>query len=453
MRTQSALPAIILACAVAPANARTPNVIVFYADDLGIGDVGCYGCKDIATPNIDALARSGVRFTNYYAPAPVCSPSRAALLTGRSPARAGVPNNVGSHPGDSGLPTEEITFAELARTRSYATALIGKWHQGFRPGMQPNDQGFDYFLGHHAGCIDYYSHMFYWDPPYHHDLYRNREEIHAEGQYMTDLIAAEASRFVDEHRDRPFLMYVAFNAPHYPLQAPQRLRDRYADLKEPRRSYAAVLTGMDEAIGKIQERIRDAGLERDTLTIFASDNGASTEIRNGGPAGSNAPYRSYKFSLFEGGIHVPCVVNWPGTIPAGETRDQLAIGMDVFPTIADAIAADPPADRKLDGRSWLPMLKDHEAGGHQALFWSSGGQDAVRRGKWKLVRNGSLPGPVKPTRLQDKDAVFLSDLQGDPGESRNLRRAHPEMVTELLRLLDGWKADAVPAANTTTAAH
>lgn len=421
--------------------ARSPDVIIFYADDMGIGDVGCYGCKDIQTPNIDALARDGVRFTNYYSAAPVCSPSRAALLTGRYPQRAGVPGNVSSQPGVPGMPTDEVTIAELAKTRGYATALIGKWHLGYSHDTQPNAQGFDYFFGHHAGCIDYYTHIFSWQKPDRHDLFRNREEIYEDGQYMTDLIAREAGKFIDEHRDKPFLMYVAFNAPHYPMQAPERLRAMYANLPKQRADYAPLVAGLDEAIGKIMDRLRQNKLDRDTLVFFASDNGASIEARAGGGGGNNGPYRGFKFSLFDGGIHMPGIVSWPAVLPKNETRGQLSIAMDIIPTIAEAIGAALPKDRTIDGKSWMPLLKDPKAAGHESLCWSSGKQDAVRYGSWKLVRNGREEATASQPDSSDKAAdVVLSDLQADPGEKTNVALQHPDLVKKMIAMHDQWKA-------------
>lgn len=441
MRLQIIVLSLVFAAA---AFGREPNAIIFYADDMGHGDVGCYGCKDIRTPNIDALAANGVRFTNYYSVDSLCSPSRAALMTGRYSIRAGVPSNVSSTPGVAGMPGSEITIAELAKTRGYATGLIGKWHLGFSDGTKPNDQGFDEFFGFHAGCIDYYSHMFYWQEPHHHDLYHNRQEIHEEGQYMTDLIAREAIKFVESHRAKPFLLYVPFNAPHYPMQASKRLLDMYADLPKMRQDYAALVAGLDEAIGKIMQAVQQAGITKDTIIYFASDNGAGIELRANGGGGSNAPYRGHKSSLFDGGIHMPAVISWPGHIPKGETRDQLVCSIDVLPTVAEAIGAKLPSDRVIDGRSWWPMLKDSAAPGHERLYWKHNPQMAIREGRWKLTLNGlktAEGGKKSKTTDQDEDAVFLADLQADPGESRNLRSQHPEIVKRLDAQLKTWVAD------------
>jgi len=425
------------------AQGRSPNVVIFYADDMGIGDIGCYGCKDIQTPNIDALARAGVRFSNYYSAAPICAPSRAALLTGRYPIRAGVPSNVGSVPGQAGMPTGEITVAELAKTKGYATALIGKWHLGFSHETQPNAQGFDLFFGHHAGCIDYYSHMFYWREPHHHDLYRNRQEIHEEGKYMTELITREVTGFIDKNHDQPFLIYVSYNAPHYPMQAPERFRKMYAHLPKMRADYATLVGGLDESVGKIMQRVQRHKLTRDTLVFFMSDNGATVEARANGGGGNNGPFREHKFSLFEGGIRMPAVVSWPGKIPENQVRNQLAIAMDIFPTVAEAIDAELPNDRTIDGRSWIPLLKNADAPGHEALFFEWSKQRAVRYDKWKMVCDGfiNLRSARAPRpRASGQDAVFLSDIEADPGETTNLRKKHPQIVDKLMNMHKKWQA-------------
>ena len=295
---------------VAVASGRPPNVVVFYADDMGIGDAGCYGCTDIWTPNIDALAARGVRFTNYYSAAPICSPSRAALVTGRYPQRAGVPTNVSSLMDKRGMPPEQITFAELAKRAGYATACVGKWHLGSDYETQANSQGFDFFYGYHA-CIDYWSHLFYYggNVSHFHDWYRNREEIHEEGQHVTSLITREATRWIDDYRDEPFLLYVPFHAPHYPMQPLPHLIDAYKHLPVERALYAGLVTGMDQAIGGIMDRLRRYDLVEETLVFFLSDNGISAESRANGKGGNSGPHRGHKFSLFEGGIHMPGIVS------------------------------------------------------------------------------------------------------------------------------------------------
>jgi arylsulfatase A-like enzyme len=347
------------------------------------------------------------------------------------------------------MPAGEVTIAELARARGYATGLVGKWHLGFVPGCEPNDQGFDEFFGHHAGCIDYYSHLYYWtgsqDPP-SHDLYRNRTEVHEEGQYMTELVAREAVRFVEARGRpagaRPFLLYVPFNAPHFPMHAPQRFREMYANLPPQRAIYAAMVAALDDAIGRILAALDRAGLADETLVFFASDNGATVEPEANHGGGNNGPYRGHKFSVLEGGIHIPALVCWPGHVPAGAVRDQLVCAIDLLPTLAEAIDAPLPADRTIDGLSWLALLKDPRAAGHDVLCWREGKQYAIRQGRWKLLFRAIDTSPRRlNVEMAPEDRVFLVDLQADPGERHNLATAHPEIVHRLTELHAKWELD------------
>jgi arylsulfatase A-like enzyme len=410
---------------------RKPNVILFYADDLGIGDLGCYGCKDIKTPHLDALAASGARLTNYYSAAPVCSPSRAALLTGLSPQRAGVPTNVRAGKDVVGLPGDRVTIAELLKQQGYATALFGKWHLGTAPESLPTGQGFDEYFGHHYGCISYSTHIFSWDPKLGpvHDLWRNGREVHEDSQYMTDLISRETLRFIGEKKDKPFFLYVAYNAPHYPMEAPKKWMDMYAGMEPNRQPYAAMVSCMDESIGKVVAKVRELGLLDDTLFIFASDNGPSDEARTkvnpeGPRPGSSGPFRGSKFSLLEGGIRMPCIASWKGHIEPGTVSDEPAIAMDVLPTVADVTGAKYPTG--LEGRSLWAVLNGGKSR-HEALFWESSGQWAARRGEWKLY--------VPPT-----GSPQLYNLKDDPGEARDLALDKPDLVKELLALHDQWRA-------------
>lgn len=422
---------------------RTPNVIVFLADDMGIGDVGCYGCRDIQTPQLDALARAGVRLTNFYVASPICAPSRAALMTGRYPNRIGMSTekNIESGMDKPGIPSSEITLAELVRSQGYATAALGKWHLGSTHETQPNAQGFDLFFGHHASCIDAFSHMYYASLPYYHDLYRNRQEVFEDGRHMTDLITREAVRFIEENKNRPFLIYAAYNAPHYPMVAHERFHRQYAHLPQARRDYAAMVAGLDESVGAIMAKLADAGLTEDTFVFFTSDNGAADPSPRGEGGGSNAPYREYKRSLFDGGIHMPAIISWPKRIPAGQVREQLAIAMDLFATVAEITGARLPPDHVIDGRSWMPFLLDPSRPGHDTLFFEWDGQQAVRQGKWKVVRNGLMNmAQGRTTRATGDDAVFLTDLSADPGEKINVCQEHPDLAQQLLSLHAQWQS-------------
>ena len=432
-----------IAAGTAVAQQEPPNIVVLLADDLGNGDVACYGAADVRTPAIDSLAACGLRLTNYYAPAPICAPSRGATLTGRYPSRAGMSaeKNVPSDVNSPGMSGREVTFAELARTRGYATAVLGKWHLGSTVDDRPNAQGFDLFVGHHASCVDGFSHMYYASEPWHHDLFRNTQEIFADGRYLTELVTDEAIGFMKANREKPFLLYVAYNVPHYPMTAQAKFMAQYANLPEPRRTQVAMVAGMDESVGRITAALDELQLREKTLVIFTSDNGAPGTSLRGEGGGRNTPYRSFKRSVFDGGGHVPAIAAWPGTLPAGQDRGQLAVGMDIFTTVAEAIGAKLPADRTIDGRSWLGFLKDQGKPGHERLFFEWAGQAGVREGRWKLMLNAiDQVSGGKATRVPPDDAVFLADVQADPGERTNVRDAHPEVAQRLTRLHEQWKA-------------
>jgi arylsulfatase A-like enzyme len=253
-------------------------------------------------------------------------------MTGRYPHRAGLPNNAPSEAGKPGLPADEVTMAEMFKAAGYATAHIGKWHLGYTPETMPNAQGFDVSFGHMGGCIDNYSHFFYWQGPNRHDLYRNGVEIHMPGRFFPDLMNEEAFAFLRANRDRPFFLYYASNLPHYPYQGDEKWLKRYADLPYPRNLYAAFMSTLDERVDRLLDEIDALGLAEDTIVIYQSDNGYSTEERAHYGGGSAGEYRGAKFSLFEGGIRVPALIRWPGRVPAGETRDQLSHGCDWLPT-------------------------------------------------------------------------------------------------------------------------
>jgi arylsulfatase A-like enzyme len=418
-----------------------PNVIFLISDDQGYGDAGCYGAPDAKTPHLNRLAASGARLTSFYANAPMCSPTRASLLTGRYPYRCGVPSIVNSAPGTIGLKEREITLAEALKQQGYRTGLLGKWHLGSHAQSLPNSQGFDEFYGFHSGCVDYYSHRFYWGLgaglPDFHDLWRNQQEIFQEGEYITHLITREAKRFVRNNSNQPFFLMVSYNAPHYPMHAPRRYVERFQGLERERRMHLAMVAALDDAIGEIVAALDEAGLRDNTLLFFQSDNGATIEDR-AGRGGRNTPLRGFKFSLFEGGIRVPAVVSWPGRIPAGQVIDEMAASMDLFPTVAAICEARIPADRTIDGKDISGLLTQGARSPHEALFWKQDDQVAVRRGEWKLVVNGILALGDKH-RLRGNDRIFLSNLTKDIGETRNLSIRYPEMTAELRQLCRRWE--------------
>ncbi|WP_181308608.1 sulfatase-like hydrolase/transferase [Rufibacter sp. XAAS-G3-1] len=426
------------------ANRATPNVILIMTDDQGSIDLNSYGATDLRTPNLDRLAREGVKFTQFYSAAPICSPSRAALLTGKTNLRAGLPNNVpglehAARTGQYGLPTEQVTMAEMLKQNGYRTALIGKWHLGERTQNLPNAQGFDYFFGHRNGFIDNYSHFYYG--PGTHDLYRDSEEIYLPGEHFTDLMVQEVKSEIDKNKDNPFFIYWAFNSPHYPYQGAPKWLEHYKGLPSPRKEYAAFVSDSDEAIGKILDYLDQKGLAENTIIVFQSDNGHSVERMANWGGGDAGPYRGSKFSLFEGGIRLPAIIRYPRKIPAGEVRGQLALQMDWFPTIAELTGS--TVTEKIDGKSLLPVIKNKNAKTlHDVVHWQVGtyksdeSQWAVRKGPWKLI--GNVIEPMGESKAPELPKLFLVNLEEDVAEKNNLAARHPDKVKELLELHRAW---------------
>ena len=430
---------IAISAVAVESRAAPPNVLLIYTDDQGSFDLNCYGSKDLATPNLDRLAGRGVRFTQMYAPSAICSASRAGLLTGRFPPRAGVPGNVSSTTRRGGLPPSEVTIAEMLKSGGYETAHIGKWHLGHTPETMPNGQGFDYSFGHMVGCIDNYSHFFYWNGPNRHDLWRNGQEVWHDGEYFLDLMENECHAFLEKRRRRPFFMYWAINMPHYPMQATAQWRAHYKDLPAPRRMYAALVSTVDEYIGRILKKLDELQLSDNTLVIFQSDHGHSTEIRAFGGGGNAGPYRGAKACLFEGGLRVPAIVSLPGTIPQGEVRGQMATGCDWLPTIAELCKVSTPKT-KLDGKSLVPVImSDDAASPHKKFYWQLGSQWVVREGDWKLLGNPRDTSAKAP--ITDKDKLFLANLAEDVTEMKNRAEDHPDVVQRLKRIRDEYVRD------------
>ncbi|MHC4585440.1 MAG: sulfatase-like hydrolase/transferase, partial [Planctomycetota bacterium] len=417
---------------------RKPNVILIFTDDQGTIDVNCYGSKDLYTSNLDRLAKEGTRFTQFYVGAPVCSPSRAALMTGRYPQRAGVPGNVSSQPGHTGMPSEQITIAEMMKSADYSTGHVGKWHLGYTPETMPNGQGYDSSFGHMGGCIDNYSHFFYWSGPNRHDLWRNGREVWNDGEFFGDLMVDECKNFIDENKEKPFFLYWAINMPHYPLQGKEKWRKKYQHLDAPRRMYAAFISTMDEMVGKVIDHLNKSGLREDTLIIYLSDHGHSVEQRTFSGGGSSGDFRGHKFTLWEGGIRVPCIVSWPGRIPQNTVRNQTAISIDWMPTIAQYCGIKPP-EHKIDGKSIVSIIESPDAPSpHKVLHWqtSRGKHWAVREGNWKLVHNG--PATDYKGRKLPKAEDFLSNIAQDATETKNIAGSNPDMVNRLTNLHENW---------------
>jgi arylsulfatase A-like enzyme len=403
--------------------ARKPNILLILADDLGYGDLGIQGCPDIPTPNIDAIAKNGVRFTNGYVSCPICAPTRAGLMTGRYQQRFGFETNPGPAQlaaENFGLPKSETTLAERLKGLGYVTGMTGKWHLGFKFELQPTKRGFDEFYGFLSGAHPYLPASRQMREG---SILRGTEPVE-EKEYLTDAIAREAVAFIDRHKSEPFFLYVPFNAVHAPMEGAQKYLDRFKDIKDDlRRTHAAMLSALDDAVGRITARIREAGLEENTLVIFLSDNGGPTTQTTS----SNAPLRGYKGQALEGGIRIPFMVQWKGRITPGRTDDRPVIALDLHPTaVAAAGAAVDPA-WKLDGVNLLPYLTGANTGRpHETLFWRMGmRQRAVRAGDLKLVWSGS-------------DQPELHDLAKDPGEQKNLAAERPEDVKRLQALWQAW---------------
>ena len=427
---------------------RRPNFVVFMTDDQGYGDLSCMGNTDFRTPNIDAVAEQGARFTNWYSGSPVCSPSRASLLTGRYPGNAGVRAILAGHRKATGLTAQAPTIAAAVKELGYQTAIVGKWHLGLQEQSRPNQNGFDYFYGFMAGCIDYYSHIFYWsmadgktDPT--HDLWENDHEFYDNGKYFTEMVTDKAVEKIRQmnREEEPFFLYVAYNAPHYPMHAPRKYLDRFPELPADRRIMAAMLSAVDDGVGQIVDELKRQGILEDTVIFFQSDNGPSRESRNwmdgrGDPYYGGLPggLKGHKFSLFEGGIRVPGIFCWPGHIPGGQVIDEPCAAMDVFPTLLTMAGGD-PSKYQLDGMDISDVLMHSAPSPHEELYWEMEQQTAIRQGKYKLVLNGQL---VESEPAQAP--VFLSDLSVDPGETVNLAEKMPELTQELTRKATAWRA-------------
>ena len=409
------------------AQGRKPNVIVILIDDVGWADVGCYGCKDIPTPHIDALARGGVRFTSGYVSAPLCSPTRAGIMTGRYQQRFGHefnPGGGGVNLGfEFGLPLTETTFADVMKKAGYATGIVGKWHLGFDAKYQPTARGFDEFFGFLGGAHAYFPPRDGGQPAKGNPIMRGKEKVE-EKEYLTDAFGREAAAFVDRHRAEPLFLYFAPNAAHMPMQAPPKYLDTFSRIAdERRRTHAAMMSCLDDAIGKVLARLKEDGIDENTLVMFVSDNGGPPATTS-----SNGPLRGGKSNMWEGGIREPLVIRWPGHVPAGKVYDEPVISLDFLPTAAAAAGAVIPAGHPLDGVDLVPYLSGKKAGPpHECLFWRMGPQWAVRKGHWKLikVRDGP-PG--------------LYDLATDIGESKDLAAEKPEIRDELAKAYAAWDA-------------
>ncbi|MHB8901655.1 MAG: sulfatase-like hydrolase/transferase [Thermoguttaceae bacterium] len=405
--------------------ASKPNILVILADDLGYADLGFTGSRDIPTPNIDRLAKEGVRCTSGYVSHPFCSPTRAGLLTGRYQQRFGHENNPAWLPESTvaGLPLSQTTFPQIMKTAGYVTGCVGKWHLGAHPQFHPNRRGFDEYFGLLGGGHAYIPGD-RGSVEYQIPMDRNGKPEPLE-EYLTTLLAREAASFITTHKDRPWFLYLAFNAPHGPLQAEASVLRRVESIADPiRRSYAGLVVGLDDAVGTVTGALEQSGQAKNTLVFFLSDNGGPVSVTHA----DDSPFRGAKGQVFEGGIRVPFVVSWPGRLTAGETYDRPVISLDLLPTAAALAGAAIPEKIQIDGVNILPFLTGQRSGSpHERLFWRTGGGEAfaVREGDWKLAG-----GRQSPTQL--------FNLAADPGENTDLAAAQPDVLSRLQATYQEW---------------
>jgi arylsulfatase A-like enzyme len=412
------------ACSPALAAPARPNIVFIAADDLGYAELGVQGCRDIPTPNIDSIAANGVRFTDGYVSCPVCSPTRAGWIAGRYQQRFGHEFNPGpAQQADPnfGLPLSEVTLANQLKAAGYATGIVGKWHLGYRPEFHPQKRGFDEFFGFLGGAHPYLP------TPGADPILRGTQPVE-EREYLTEAFAREALDFIGRHRNQPFFLYLSFNAVHAPLQATEKYLARFSQIQDQRRrTFAAMLSAMDDAVGQVLQRLREYKLEDNTLVVFISDNGGPTN----NTSSRNDLLRGYKGQVLEGGIRVPFLLQWKARLPKGLVYREPVISLDIFPTVVAAAGASLPAN-PLDGVNLLPYLTGQSKGApHHALYWRFGAQAAIRKGPWKMVR------------LADGQPQ-LYNLAEDIGESRDLASAQPAKLKELLEDWEAWNRQLSP---------
>lgn len=435
------LPRCCLSAALA-ADTR-PNVIVIVADDLGFGDLGVHGCQDIATPHIDALAKSGVRCTNGYVSGPYCSPTRAGLMTGRYQQRFGHEFNPGPPTAenlDKGLTLNEQTLPQRLKDAGYATGMVGKWHLGHKAGYRPLERGFAEFYGFLGGAHSYVESGIGTEQP----IYRGAQEVD-EPLYLTDAFAREATAFIDRHKAEPFFLYLAFNAVHTPMEAANKYRARFAGITDQKRqTYAAMLSAMDDAIGAVMAKLQEAQSAENTLVFFISDNGGPENSN----ASNNGPFRGQKAQTWEGGVHVPFFVSWPARLKAGTVYEQPVIQLDILPTILSAAGTPASQGDKLDGVDLLPYLTGaNSAPPHEALYWRFGPQIAIRMGDWKLVKGRDLnANDLERAAPASTDGALLFNLADDIGEQHDLSATETARAEQLRTAWNVWNSELVEPA-------
>ena len=444
------LPLALAASVALSANvAAATNFLVLYVDNLGYGDLPCYGAENGAiVPNIDALAAEGVRCTDFYVVTSSCSPSRGALLTGRYPRRNGLVHQLVPEENQRGigLPHRERILPQYLAGAGHASGCFGKWNIGFAEGSRPTDRGFDEFLGFRSGNVHYFKHLYHGVM----DLRRGTEPVDMRGEYITDISADAAIDFIERHREQPWFVYVPFNAVHFvskintepgeePVwQVPDGYLQRYGwsgDESDPQRRFLAVLTALDDAVGRIVAKIDELGLGEDTLVAFISDNGAFMLKDRGLEVQSNAPLRSGGTTVYEGGVRVPAIFRWTGRLPAGAVCEAMLSHLDMLPLSLRLAGLPLPQDRILDGRDPLPALAGEAGSPHSVLAFDYRGHSGLRRDDWKIVRPG------------DDRAWELYDLATDISESRDLAAEQPEELARLVSAFEAWEKEVAEDAS------
>lgn len=426
---------IFASASIIRAQHRPPNIVVIVTDDMGYADIGIHGSKDIPTPNIDELARSGIRFTNAYVSGPYCSPTRAGLLTGRYQQRFGHEFNldVSEAHREFGLPLTEKTLADRLHAVGYHAAVFGKWHLGLGDRFHPMSRGFDEFFGFLGA-----DHSYLDTEAASLNPILDGRKIVDKTDYLTDVFVDRAVDFIKRKKSEPFFLYLAFNAVHTPLQVTQKYLDRFPNIgNEQRRKYAAMLSAMDDGIGRTLTALRDEGLDENTIVFFFNDNGGPTMVGTTINGSRNDPLRGSKRQTYEGGIRVIYVVRWKGHLPEKTTYDQPVIQLDVFPTALAAAGIKVKREWRLDGVDLMPFLLGKQKGSpHRALYWRLGVNLAIRKGDWKLVKTNEQPlHVVEGSTLNDLTGAELYNLVNDISEHDNVASKYPKKVRELA---DDW---------------
>jgi len=421
---------------------RKPNILVILGDDLGYGEIGCQGfTKEIPTPNVDSIAAHGVRFTSGYVSGPYCSPTRAGLMTGRYQQRFGHEFNPGpaqTTPDTVGLSLNEKTIGDRLKAAGYATGWFGKSHLGYAAPFHPLKRGFESYFGFLGGMHSYLDNEDKANP-----VQRGTEPVPAV-TYTTEMFAREAVAFIDAHKDAPWFTYLAFNAVHTPMHATEKYLSRFPNVTDPkRRTYCAMQSALDDAIGTVLEKVRELKQEENTLIFFFTDNGGPTAANTS----SNGPLRGFKAQTWEGGIRVPWMMQWKGRIPAGKVDDRPVIQLDILPTALAAAGVEAKPEWKLDGVNLLPFLTGkNSAAPHEALYWRFGQQIAVRMGDWKLVKGAGMDGLDRRANKASTEGAELYNLAKDIGEKQNLAAQEPEKFKQLAAAWDRWNAGNVDPA-------